>query len=265
MSRMSAKAESNRLDVDAENVENVAAVAAKSVKAVESVEPADVEISGSPLTKSTKTKSTKSPADCPSIRFGEMSDQDLLDGIRLQSETHFAELYSRYFRRIYNFVYARMRNHAEAEEVVQETFLAVFRSFDNYRGQSSLLSWIYGIAKNTTNNSLRRAKSQTERIDLANDEDVIPRPSIGVGSPEEQLDLNRFQAALSTRLDGLANWQLEIFQMRHFDNMSIPEISAQTMRSSDAVRSSLYRVKRMVYDAASNPSNASAPKRDARR
>jgi RNA polymerase sigma-70 factor (ECF subfamily) len=203
------------------------------------------------------------PARPETKNLAEMSDQELLDGIRLQSEPHFGELYRRYFQRIYNFVYARMRNHAETEEVVQETFLAVFRSFDNYRGQSSLLSWIYGIAKNTTNNSLRRAKSQSERIDLADDEDVMPRPSLGVGSPEEQFDLNRFRDVLSARLGGLAEWQIEIFQLRHLENMSIPEISARTMRSSDAVRSSLYRVKRLFFEAA-NPAGSVAGMRGAR-
>lgn len=183
--------------------------------------------------------------------LSKLSDQELLEGLRAQSEPHFAELYNRYFQRIYNFVYARMRNHAETEEVVQETFLAVFRSFENYRGQSSLLSWIYGIAKNTTNNSLRRAKSQSERIDLADDEDLLPRPSLDVGSPDEQLDLHRFRDQLSERLDQVASWQAEIFEMRHFENLSIPEISARTSRSSDAVRSSLYRVKRLFYEAAS--------------
>jgi RNA polymerase sigma-70 factor (ECF subfamily) len=200
-----------------------------------------------------------------STPLGELSDQELLDGIRLQSESHFGELYNRYFQRIYNFVYARMRNHAETEEVVQETFLAVFRSFGNYRGQSSLLSWIYGIAKNTTNNNIRRAKSQAERIDLADEEDVIPRPSIGVGTPDEQLDLSRFRDALSTRLDGLAEWQVEIFHMRHFENLSIPEITERTSRSSDAVRSSLYRVKRLFFDAAMSPASTSTSLRGARR
>jgi len=179
-----------------------------------------------------------------------LSDHDLLEGIRAQSEPHFSELYRRYFQRIYNFVYARMRNHAETEEVVQETFLAVFRSFENYRGQSSLLSWIYGIAKNTTNNTLRRAKSQNERIELADDEDLMPRLSIDVGMPDDQLDLHRFREQLSERLATLSSWQTEIFEMRHFENLSIPEISERTSRSSDAVRSSLYRVKKMFLDAA---------------
>jgi RNA polymerase sigma factor (sigma-70 family) len=112
------------------------------------------------------------------------------------------------------------------------------------------LSWIYGIAKNTANNTIRRAKSQSERIELADEDDLVPRPSLGVGTPGEQLDLHRFQDQLTLRLDGLADWQVEIFEMRHLDNLSIPEISRRTTRSSDAVRSSLYRVKQIFFEAA---------------
>jgi RNA polymerase sigma-70 factor (ECF subfamily) len=155
-----------------------------------------------------------------------------------------------------------MRNHAETEEVVQETFLAVFRSFENYRGQSSLLSWIYGIAKNTTNNSLRRARSQSDRLDFADDDELLPRPSVGEGSPEEQLDLHRYRELLSDRLDKLADWQTQIFEMRHLENLSIPEISERTARSSDAVRSSLYRVKRIFYEAAAAKSAATSAAED---
>ena len=214
----------------------------------------------SPRVKNGKAQArARTPA--PRVSCSELSDQELLEGIRLQSEGHFAELYNRYFQRIYNFVYVRMRNHAESEEVVQETFLAVFRSFGNYRGQSSLLSWIYGIAKNTTNNSLRRTKSQHERIDSAEQDGLLPRPSIGVGAPDEELELNRFQVALSSRLEGLGAWQIEIFEMRHFQNLSISEISARTARSSDAVRSSLYRVRRMFFEAAMSSGHAGDPLR----
>jgi DNA-directed RNA polymerase specialized sigma24 family protein len=70
------------------------------------------------------------------------------------------------------------------------------------------------------------------------------------GAPDEQLDLHRFRELLRDRLDSLAGWQAEIFEMRHFENLSIPEISERTARSSDAVRSSLYRVKRLFFEAA---------------
>ena len=234
------------------------------------IQPDEVESSGAmverhvhseeprtPLHQSEPTPKAEATAAAAALPLSELSDQDLLEGLRAQSEPHFGELYNRYFQRIYNFVYARMRNHAETEEVVQETFLAVFRSFANYRGQSSLLSWIYGIAKNTTNNHLRRAKSQTERIELADDDELIPRISIGEGMPDEQLDMQRFGDLLAERLEGLADWQAEIFEMRHFENLSIPEISRRTSRSSDAVRSSLYRVKRLFFEAAAaNGGNA---------
>jgi len=179
-----------------------------------------------------------------------MTDQELLEGLRARSERHFGELYNRYFQRIYNFVYARVRNHVECEEIVQETFIAVFRSFENYRAQSSLLSWIYGIAKNTTNNALRRARTQNERVDLVEESEFAPSASLAIHSPDALLDLHRFGDELSERLEQVADWQAEIFAMRHFENLSIPEISRRTNRSSDAVRSSLYRVKRIFFETA---------------
>ncbi|MBK7947441.1 MAG: RNA polymerase sigma factor [Deltaproteobacteria bacterium] len=204
----------------------------------------------------------KTAGRAPEVRVTTLTDQELLEGLRSGSEWHFGELYHRYFQRIYNFVYARVRNHVESEEIVQETFIAVFRSFENYRGQSSLLSWIYGIAKNTTNNALRRAKTQNERIDLVDEGELLPSAALAVHSPDDLLDLHRFGEELSERLEQLADWQAEIFAMRHFENLSIPEISKRTRRSSDAVRSSLYRVKRLFFETALPGSGATLSAED---
>ena len=179
-----------------------------------------------------------------------MSDQELLEGIRRSSDAHFGELYKRYFQRIYSFVYTRMRNHADAEEVVQETFTSVFRSFDSYRGQSSLLSWIYGIAKNTVNNQLRRAKSQGQGLERAETEQLLPMHSLATCNPEEHLGMRRYAEAIQRELGSVAEWQSEVFAMRHLENLSIREISERTQRSSDSIRSSLYRVKRILIETA---------------
>ena len=69
-------------------------------------------------------------------------------------------------------------------------------------------------------------------------------------SPDELLDLHRFGAELTERLEQVADWQAEIFAMRHLENLSIPEISKRTNRTSDAVRSSLYRVTRIFFETA---------------
>jgi len=46
----------------------------------------------------------------------------------------------------------------------------------------------------------------------------------------------------------VADWQAQVFVMRHFENLPIGEIARRTSRSNDAVRSSLYRVKRLIVE-----------------
>jgi RNA polymerase sigma-70 factor (ECF subfamily) len=194
--------------------------------------------------------SASKPEHSQHRHLSELSDQELLDGIRRASEAHFSELYGRYFQRIYSFVYTRIRNHADAEEVVQETFTAVFRSFDSYRGQSSLLSWIYGIAKNTVNSQLRRAKSQGQGLERAENEQLAPGLFSENSTPEQHLGMQRYAEAIRRELGEVAEWQSEVFVMRHLENLSIAEISRRTQRSSDSIRSSLYRVKRLLIETA---------------
>jgi len=203
------------------------------------------------LPRSTDAKLSRPEASTrPTGSLSELSDHELLEGLRAGSEVHFNTLYDRYFQRIYAFVHSRIRNHADAEEIVQETFVTVFRSIENYRGQASLLSWIFGIAKNLANNSIRKYKTHETRLGEVPRESLGPRPGLTSGTPEENLHLRRFTEALRSQLSGVSKWQAEIFAMRHFENLSIPEIARRTDRTSDAIRSSLYRVKRMVVEAA---------------
>jgi DNA-directed RNA polymerase specialized sigma24 family protein len=76
-------------------------------------------------------------------------------------------------------------------------------------------------------------------------------PSSGIYSctPEEHLSLRRYADAMSERLGASAGWQTEVFMLRHLENLSIQEISDRTARSSDAIRSCLYRMKRLFVEA----------------
>jgi len=177
------------------------------------------------------------------------SDVALVAAVRRKDEHAFNVLYERYFRRIHNFAFARLRNRADAEEVVQETFTAVFKSIDAYRGQSSLLAWIYGIAKNTINNQLRRNKLQDERLERAESTLLRSVCSFDACTPEEHLSLRRCSDAVEERLASVSDWQAEVFAMRHLEDLPIQEIADRMSRSNDAIRSSLYRMKRLVVEA----------------
>jgi RNA polymerase sigma-70 factor (ECF subfamily) len=190
-----------------------------------------------------------SPVEDRKQRQATRSDEQLVEGIRQSSEDDFTLLYERYYQRIYNFSYLRLRNHADTEEVVQETFTAAFCSIDAFQAKSSLRSWIYGIAKNTVNNHIRHAKAREQRVDRAEPELVRDLHSSFSFDPEEHLTLRRCADSIRGRFAGLADWQVEIFELRHFDDLPIGEIAARTSRSNDAVRSSLCRVKRILVEA----------------
>lgn len=179
----------------------------------------------------------------------EVTDQELIERIRQADEAAFNLLYQRYFQRVYSYVYLRLRNRADSEEAVQEVFTAAFRSIDGFGGRSSLLAWIYGIAKNTVNNHIRRAKAQEQRIERAEPELLRSSWSLDTCTPEEHLSLRRSEEAIRERLSAMAEWHAEVFVLRHVENLSIGEIASRVSRSNDAVRSSLYRVKKMLVEA----------------
>ena len=85
-------------------------------------------------------------------------DNEIVQAILGGSVEHFNLLYNAYFPRVYRFALKRLRDPAEAEDVTQEVFLTVFRVLGSYRGNSSLLVWIFGITRNTVNRRFRRAR-----------------------------------------------------------------------------------------------------------
>lgn len=177
------------------------------------------------------------------------TDEQLFEKMRGGSEPHFNALYERYFQRIYSFVYLRVRNHADTEELTQETFTVVFRGAKGYSGRSTPLAWIYGIAKNTVFNHLRRNRLHRERVKAAGPDPLVSDSAAWGSNPEEHLAMERYAALIDSHLQSLSDWQAEAFLLRHVENLTIQEIAERTDRSGDAIRSGLYRVKRLLLEA----------------
>ena len=60
----------------------------------------------------------------------------------------FIEIYSSYYSQIFNFVYKMTGNKNDAEDITQETFIQVYKNYNNFLGECKLTTWIYTIAKN---------------------------------------------------------------------------------------------------------------------
>ena len=88
----------------------------------------------------------------------DQNDGPLVDRLRGQDEQALAELSSLYGAKIYQLAFRYMRNHEDAEEVVQDVLLKVFRKIELFRGDSALSSWVYRITFNTAMSRLRRTR-----------------------------------------------------------------------------------------------------------
>ena len=82
-------------------------------------------------------------------------DRRLLKGVVLGDEDAMAELYNRYFPRLFSFLYRLSRDYGLTEEVANDAMLVVWRSGDKFRGESRVSTWILGIGYRQCMNGLR--------------------------------------------------------------------------------------------------------------
>jgi RNA polymerase sigma-70 factor (ECF subfamily) len=87
------------------------------------------------------------------------TDNDLVARLRLHDESALAELSNLYGPRVFQLALRYVKNREDAEEVVQDVMLKVFRKIEAFRGDSALSSWIYRITFNTAMSRLRHTRS----------------------------------------------------------------------------------------------------------
>ena len=175
------------------------------------------------------------------------SDQELIEAILSGSASHFELLYDNYFPRVYRFALKRLRDSAEAEDVTQEVFFTVFNALESFKGESTLLVWIFGITRNTVNRRFRRVRPRLESLDSP---DAREEPSKGV-LPDRAVDarraLSRCEEAIENNLTPL---QRRIFHLKHLRRQSIRTIAEALGKSEDAIKANLYRMRRAIADSA---------------
>ena len=91
-------------------------------------------------------------------------DAALAERLRAADTTAYEELYRRYGSRLYGLAYRMMGRAADAEDMLQEIFLQVFRRVDTFKGDSALGTWLYRLAMNLCLDRLRSRAGRTERL-----------------------------------------------------------------------------------------------------
>ncbi len=89
----------------------------------------------------------------------------------------FADVFDEFQRPIYNYLLRMTQNHAEAEDLTQETFVRVHRSLSSFRGEASLSTWLYRIATNASLDHFRRRATRQAKAALSLEETQVAAQS----------------------------------------------------------------------------------------
>lgn len=156
------------------------------------------------------------------------SDEKLAHMAREESAA-FAELYHRHFERVYRFLAVSCGDQADAQDLTTQTFLAALEGIETFRGDSSFLTWLLGIARN------KRAmfyRSRKREIDLETAGDLIdPAPS-----PESLAGKRLQMQQVSRALQKIQPERAEAILLYLFSGLSASEAGQVLNKSEGAVK-----------------------------
>jgi len=157
----------------------------------------------------------------------------------------FDTLYDTYFPKVYNYVYMKLRDQTEAEDLVQDVFVSVIESLESYEGRSSLLCWIFSITKNMLKN-LYRTRKQNSAYFVDTDGQCSNNFHKKFQTPLDKLEYKEFLEKWHKNIDNLSQDSRMIFYLKHFNGLTIKEIAHKTDKSEGAVKTALYRTKALL-------------------
>lgn len=153
----------------------------------------------------------------------------------------FGALYDRYVEAVYRYVYYRVRNEAEAEDVTSDVFFKALRAITRYEPRQPFLAWLYRIARNAVIDRVRRQRPQVPF------EDALRHPGADrVVDPDAGLDVISDKAALRTAISQLTPLQQDVIILRYVEGLDTKEIGKILGRRDGTVRGIEFRALGML-------------------
>jgi len=181
--------------------------------------------------------------------YKKYSDEKLLPLVVNGDERAFNELYTRYEKKMYRFLYRMLNRDAErANDLLQDLFIKIIEKGDRFDTDRKFSTWLYAVAGNLCKNEYRRVERLTN-----NQEKLIMDVRPGAGDDMDfylpnAIDRSLFTTRLTEALDELEAIHRECFILRYQEELSIKEISVAMDCPEGTVKSRLYYALRKLSD-----------------
>jgi RNA polymerase sigma-70 factor (ECF subfamily) len=172
------------------------------------------------------------------------TDDELLTAARRGDAAALERLLVRYQPHLYRFGLRMCGNAEDAGEVAQQSLISMARSLKDFRGDASVSSWLYTIARRFCIKKRRRSKFAPVREDsLDVPESAGYRLADPAPNPEQTATNQELATALTHAIDALDPSQREVLVLRDVEGLSAPEVAKILGVSVDAVKSRLHRAR----------------------
>jgi RNA polymerase sigma-70 factor (ECF subfamily) len=182
----------------------------------------------------------------------ESSDLQLLDAARSGDARALEQLIERHQRQVYRFGLKMCRDPEDAKDVLQETLVAAARTIRDFRGASSVSTWLYTIARSFCIKRRRRSKfapQQEESLDSREPGSEARQVVDPTRAPDEELAGRQVEDALTRSIASLDPMYREVLILRDVEGLSAPEVAEVMGLTVEAVKSRLHRARLEVREA----------------
>jgi RNA polymerase sigma-70 factor (ECF subfamily) len=191
-------------------------------------------------------------AHAPQIAPIGTTDAELVAGARARDEAAIRAIMQANNRRLYRIARGILRNDSEAEDVVQETYVRAFTHLQDFRGDSSLATWLARIAMNEALGRLRRARPSVDFSTLAPgvlEAQIIQFPLASAPEdPEKSMAQREIQGIVEHAIDELPDSFRLVFITRVIEGMNVEETAEILGLKPETVKTRLHRARAMLRE-----------------
>jgi RNA polymerase sigma factor (sigma-70 family) len=174
--------------------------------------------------------------------MSDQSDEELVRQYQRGNETAFNELVLRYQEKIYWVARRFSNDHDNADDITQEVFCKAYDSLGDFRGDSSLYTWLYRIAVNVSLNFLRREKIR----EFFRIEEILDIETEESDSPHAKLERTEHQALIEKALGTLPEKQRAVFVLRYYEELPYEEIATILKTTVGGLKANYFHAIRKV-------------------
>ena len=178
-----------------------------------------------------------------------ITDKEIIERVKNGDKKSYDLLVVKYQQRVINLISRFVKNHSDALDVSQETFIKAYRALPNFRGESAFYTWLYRIAVNTAKNHLtvQSRKITKSDYDVTDIEQIEGNMSLTEHTtPENLLVKDELQEIVLRTIENLPEDLKSAIMLREIEGLSYEEIANVMECPVGTVRSRIFRAREMI-------------------